>query len=130
MQQLDGTLDLQSGSVKGKRSMSAPPSMVDALSDDDAPLQGGVARVRVIVEPARSDGDEVAALTALTRPQEPDRVQGGAVRVFGVRIGRHLVLLVVTVHEQHARPRRHGQFGRADRAVAPDGDAERVVRGG
>jgi len=72
------------------------------LLNNDCALQRGVGVSIVVVKAARADRRQIASLACLTGLEEPNLIDGGAVRVFGMGIRGHVVDARVVVHERHA----------------------------
>ena len=68
----------------------------------------------MIVVPTGSSGIEISRFLRLTGTDEADVVDLGAVGMLGMGIGRHLVLPIVVVDEQDARPLTHTNRDWAD----------------
>src|SRR5207249_11046667 len=100
----------------GSHSYQPPPSWF-SLTDDDRSLQRADAVVQVVVETAAAHRVQIAGFTLLPGQERTDLIDFGTVGVFGMRVGKHLMVDAVVVDEQDARAGADGQRRLAGRVI-------------
>src|SRR5262249_43208404 len=106
--------------LRGAPSPPFPPEkdleLISTSANGDAPLQVRVIGLIVIVQAARADGDEVPRLAALSRREEADLVDLGAIGVLGMRVGGDLVRPRMMIDDDPAGSRRDRELFRRQHA--------------